>query len=185
MLFIALAGPVHAADGELRADIDSARPAFDFVLTGSEGSELKLSRYRGKVVLLAFGYTGCATDCPTTLSTLARAHRRLGADGKDLQVVFVTVDPERDSPSKLKEFLAGFDPTFIGATGTPEQLRRVLQEYRVKATRVLMGDGLVDYAYDHSKSVYLIDREGGLRAQMPYSRGADDYAHDVAILLKK
>jgi protein SCO1/2 len=97
----------------------------------------------------------------------------------------VTVDPERDSPAQLRSYLSGFDPSFIGATGTPEKLDRMRREYGVKATRVEVGLGPLDYAVEHSTSVYLIDREGRLRAMMPYSRSADDYAHDVAILLKK
>jgi len=181
-----LAGAAHAADGQLKAGVfDPPRQAPDFALTGSDGKELKLSHYRGKVVLLGFGFTNCPSVCPTTLSTLARAHRKLGSDGKDLQVVYVTVDPQRDSPEKLRTYLSGFDPSFIGATGTPERLDRVRREYGVKAAIVAMGTDPMDYAVEHSTSVYLIDREGMLRAMMPFSRGADDYAHDVAILLKK
>ena len=181
-----LAGTAHAADGELKAGVfDPPRQAPDFTLSGSDGNEVRLSRYRGKVVLLGFGFTNCPSICPTTLATLARAHRKLGADGKDLQVVYVTVDPERDSTETLRSYLSGFDPSFIGATGTPEKLDRVRREYGVKATRVVMGDGPLDYAFDHSTSVYLIDREGRLRAMMPFSRSADDDAHDIAILLKK
>jgi protein SCO1/2 len=179
-------GIAHAADVKLKAGVfEPPRQAPDFTLNGSDGSPLKLSNYRGKVVLLGFGFTNCPAVCPTTLSTLARARRKLGAEGKDLQVVYVTVDPERDSPPKLQAFLSGFDASFIGATGSPEQLDRVRREYGVKATKVVVGFDQGDYAVDHSTSVYLIDREGSLRAMMPYSRSADDYAHDVAILLKK
>ena len=147
-----------------------------------DGSELTLSRYRGKVVLLGFGFSSCAYVCPTTLSTLARAQKKLGALGKDLQVVYVTVDPERDTPDRLRAYLASFDPRFVGATGTPDALGKVRQAYGITAVRQAAGS---DYYFDHSSFVYLIDREGRLRALMPYGHGADDFAHDAAILLKR
>jgi protein SCO1/2 len=176
---------VHAADGKLKAGVfDPPRQAPDFSLRGSDGNELKLSRYRGKVVLLGFGFTSCASVCPITLSTLAKAQKKLGPGGRDLQVVYVTVDPERDSPEKMRSYLSAFDASFIGATGTAEQLGNVRQAYGVTATKV-KGTGPADYSVDHSSFVYLIDRAGSLRALMPYGHSADDFAHDVAILLKK
>jgi protein SCO1/2 len=182
---ILLASAVHAADGKLKAGVfDPPRQAPDFSLSGSNGSELELSRYRGKVVLLGFGFTSCAYVCPTTLSTLAKARKKLGPSGNDLQVVYVTVDPERDSPAKMRSYLSSFDASFIGATGTPEQLGNVRRAYGVVATKV-KGKDPADYSVDHSSFVYLIDREGSLRALMPYGHSADDFAHDVAILLKK
>ncbi|HLX24130.1 MAG TPA: SCO family protein [Usitatibacter sp.] len=174
-----IAQPVRAAEGTLRAGVfDPPRAAPDFSLTGSDGNELKLSRYHGKVVLLGFGYSHCAAVCPTTLATLAQARRKLGATGKDLQVVYVTVDPERDGPVQLHDFLATFDPSFIGGTGTPRALAAVRQGYGITSTKVANG-------FDHSSFVYLIDREGRIRALMPYGHGADDYAHDAAILLRE
>ncbi len=174
-----LACSVHAADGTLRAGVfDPPRAAPDFSLSGSDGNELNMSRYRGKVVLLGFGYSHCAAVCPITLATLAQAHKKLGATGKDLQVVYVTVDPERDSPARLREFLGHFDPSFVGGTGAPQALAAVREAYGISATRLANG-------FDHSSFIYLIDREGKIRAMMPYGHGADDYAHDVAILLRK
>ena len=180
-----LAGAVYAADGRLKAGVfDPPRLAPDFSLSGSDGAELELRRYRGKVVLLGFGFTSCAYVCPTTLSTLAKAQKKLGPAARDLQVVYVTVDPERDSPERMRSYLSAFDPRFVGATGTPEQLTQVRQAYGIVAAKKLGKDPAV-YAIDHSSFVYLIDREGNLRSLIPYGRSADDYAHDVAILLKK
>ena len=87
-------------------------------LQSSDGGELELSRYRGKVVLLGFGFTWCTDVCPVTLATLAQARRKLGPAAADVQIVYVTVDPERDDPERMKEYLHAFDPTFIGGTGT-------------------------------------------------------------------
>src|SRR5208337_1389276 len=121
-----------AANSELMSGVfDPPRMAPDFSLRGSDGSELKLSRYRGKVVALAFGYTHCPGVCPTTLAFLARARQQLGATDKEFQIVYVTVDPERDDEEHLRKFLASFDPTFVGATGTPRQLADVRKEYGI------------------------------------------------------
>ena len=158
------------------------RPAPEFALRGSDGSELTLARYRGKVVLLSFGFTHCAAVCPTTLATLAQARRRSARRPTAVQVVFVTVDPERDLPAQMKAYLAAFDPSFIGATGRPEALAAMRKDYGVIADKVPMGGS---YAVDHTSSIFLIDRDGRLRAMMPYGRDARDFVHDVKLLLAK
>jgi protein SCO1/2 len=149
-------------------------------LEGSDGRPFELARLRGKVVLLEFGFTHCAAVCPITLATLAQARRDLGPAGADVQVVFVTVDPERDDVPTMRNYLGAFDPTFIGATGSPQALEQVRRSLGVQAKRVPMGDS---YAVDHTSSVFLIDRAGRLRAMMPYGRPAKDYVHDAGILL--
>jgi protein SCO1/2 len=161
---------------------DPPRPAPEFSLRGSHDAELKLSSYRGKVVLLGFGFTSCPNVCPTTLAVLAQARRQLGAQRDDLQVVYVTVDPQRDDTARMRQYLATFDTTFIGGTGSVEQLAAVRRNYGVEATRKDIGDS---YSIAHSSFVYLIDRNGKLRALMPYGHTADDYAHDVRLLLQQ
>jgi protein SCO1/2 len=151
-----------------------------FALPGSDGSEVTLARYRGKVVLLTFGFTYCAAVCPTTLSTLAQARRKLGKDGDSVQVIFVTVDPERDSAAHMLDYLKAFDPSFIGATGTPEALAAVRKGYGVTAEKRGTGS---HYAMDHTSSIFLIDRDGRLRAMMPFGHGADDFVNDIRLLL--
>jgi protein SCO1/2 len=177
------AGPTAAQGAELRAGAFSPpRPAPAFSLRGSDGAELGLGRYRGKVVVMAFGFTSCASVCPVTLATLAQARRKLGADGDDFQVVYVTVDPERDDAQRMREYLAKFDPTFVGGTGSEEELAAVRDEYGILASKLASGPG---YTVSHSSYTYLIDREGRLRALMPYGSSSDDYAHDLGILLKE
>ncbi|MDZ4812793.1 MAG: SCO family protein [Pseudomonadota bacterium] len=183
-LFAALlvgAASVRAeADAALKAGIFTpARMAPDFALRGSDGAELNLSRYRGKVVLLGFGFTSCAEVCPITLATLAQASKRLGALASELQIVYITVDPERDDAARMKKYLAAFNPAFIGGTGSAEQLAAVRKDYGILAAKKIGADS----SYSHSSFVYLIDREGRLRALMTYGRAADDYVHDVRILL--
>jgi protein SCO1/2 len=157
-----------------------AREAPDFSVRGSDGAALTLSRYRGKVVVLGFGYTSCPNVCPVTLAVLAQAHRKLGTLGSQVQVIYLTVDPERDSADRLKQYLASFDPTFMGGTGTPQQMAAVCKSYGVTAEKRGTGS---DYAVAHSSFVYLITREGKLRALMPFGHKADDYVHDISLLL--
>jgi protein SCO1/2 len=175
-------GSFDAADaGELRAGAFSPpRQAPELALTGSDGEELLLSRYRGKVVVLGFGFTSCPDVCPTTLAVLAQARKQLGAKGQDMQVVYVTVDPERDTSERMRKYLSTFDPTFMGGTGAAERLATVRKEYGIAAEKKMYGKS---YSVAHSSYTYLIDRDGRLRALMPYGSKPDDYVHDVGILL--
>jgi protein SCO1/2 len=184
LLSLLFTAAVSAADdATLKAGVFSPpRQAPDFSLSGSDGSELKLSRYRGKVLVLAFGYTSCVDVCPMTLAVLAQARKKLGVEGNELQVVYVTVDPERDDAEHLRKYLAAFDPTFVGGTGSAERLAAVREEYGVMANKKTVG---TSYSVAHSSFTYLIDRDGNLRALMPYGCTPDDYVHDLRILLKK
>jgi protein SCO1/2 len=161
---------------------DPPRQAPGFSLQGSNGQELTMSHYRGKVILLAFGFTSCTEVCPTTLNTFALARRKLGPAAQDVQVIYITVDPERDLPVRMAKYLGSFDPTFIGGTGTQAQLALVRRNYGISAEKKILGD---DYAYAHSSFAYLIDRSGRLRALMPYGHSPEDYANDLTILLKE
>ena len=187
MLFSLTLGAAN--DATLKAGVFSPpRQAPELSLSGSDGAELKLSRYRGKVVVLAFGFTSCVDVCPVTLAVLAQARKKLGAEAKDVQVVYVTVDPERDDAKRMREYLAAFDPTIVGGTGTAKQLAIVQKEYGIIANKVASKTASkqtgTNYSIAHSSYTYLIDREGKLRALMPYGHTADDYAHDLKILLR-
>jgi len=169
-------------DTDLRAGVfDPPRPAPELSLRGSDGKELSLGRYRGKVVILGFGFTSCPEVCPTTLGVLAEARKKLGPAADELQVVYVTVDPARDDAERLRAYLRAFDPTFVGGTGSAEELAAVRERYGVLAQRTTSasGDG-----FSHSSFTYLIDRTGMLRALMPYGHAPDDYVHDVEMLLR-
>jgi protein SCO1 len=157
-----------------------AREAPDFSVRGSDGTALTLSRFRGKVVVLGFGYTSCPNVCPATLAVLAQAHRKLGTLGSQVQIIYLTVDPERDTAERLKQYLAGFDPSFVGGTGTAAEMAAVRSSYGVTAEKHGSGS---DYAVAHSSFIYLITRDGKLRALMPFGHKADDYVHDISMLL--
>lgn len=178
-------GAAAAADDTLIAGVfNPPRLAPDFTLRGSDGAELKMNRYRGKVVLLAFGYSSCEAVCPITLGVLAQARKKLAAAAAQLQVIYITVDPDRDDAARMRTFLGAFDSSFVGGTGTPAQLAAVRTDYgiSVSAKVPVAGGG---YALNHSSFIYLIDRSGKLRALMPYGHGADDFVHDARILLKQ
>ncbi|MES2041108.1 MAG: SCO family protein [Pseudomonadota bacterium] len=166
---------------------DPPRVAPDFSLRGSDGTELKLSRYRGKLVVLEFGYTSCFDVCPTSLAMLAQVRKKLGALAADVQIVYVTVDPERDTVATLKPYLAAFDPSFVGATGSPGQLAQVRKDYGISASKNMItgskSGSKAAYTMSHSSYLYLIDRQGSLRSMMPFGSSVDDVTHDVRILL--
>jgi protein SCO1/2 len=156
-------------------------PAPSLELSGSDGKPLALGNFRGKVVLVAFGFSNCGEVCPITLATLAGARRKLGASAADVQVVYVTVDPERDTAAQMKKFLGNFDSTFIGGVGTRAQIDAAQKSWGISAVRNLNADG--SYTIGHSSSIYLVDRAGGLRGVMPYGHPADDFVHDLRMLL--
>jgi len=159
---------------------DPPRVAPELGLAGSDGQVLALGRFRGKVVALAFGFTSCPEVCPTTLAVLAQARKKLGERAGELQVVYVTVDPDRDDAARMKQYLAGFDSSFVGGTGSETQLAAVRREYGIQAEKHPSAAGAT---FSHSSFIYLIDRGGKLRALMPYGHSPDDFAHDVGILL--
>ena len=180
----ALAAPDPSNPLGLKAGVfDPPRMAPDFSVQGSDGKPLKLSQFRGKLVLLEFGYTSCVDVCPVSLAMLAQARKQLGTLGDQLQVVYVTVDPERDTVKRMHDYLHAFDPTFVGATGTPEQMAKIRQDYGITATRKNIA-GSKDYVIGHSSFLYFVDRKGALRALLPFGRTADDVAHDATLLLK-
>jgi protein SCO1/2 len=176
---LCIATSAAAAPALRTGTFEPPRQAPDFALEGSNGAAVRLAAHRGKVVALGFGYTSCPDVCPTTLADLAKARRKLGAPA-DFQVIYVTVDPERDSAAMLRTYLQAFDPSFLGATGAPAQLAEVRKAYGITTTRVGTPP---DYFVHHSSYVYLVDRAGKLRAMMPFGVAVDDIVHDVRVLL--
>jgi protein SCO1/2 len=157
-------------------------PAPQLKLDGTNGRPVDLASYRGKVVLLAFGFSSCGEVCPVTLATLAGARRKLGADGANVQVVYVTVDPERDDAERMKKYLGSFDASFVGGVGNRAQIDAAQKAYGISSTRTVFPNG--GYTIGHSSSIYMIDRAGGLRAVMPYGHPVDDFVNDLKILLR-
>jgi len=174
----------QAEEGLRTGTFEPPREAPDFSLDGSNGKKLSVRDYPGKVVIVEFGYTYCQDVCPITLAHLTEAWRKMGSAARDVQLIYVTVDPARDNPDRLREHLTAFNPSFLGATGTPEELQTVEKAYGVVARQVASKNPLLPYAMDHSSSLYLIDRQGKLRGLVPFGTPVDDIVHDLRFLLK-
>ena len=163
---------------------DPALPAPEIELTQGNGSNFRLSEMRGNVVLLFFGYTSCPDVCPTTLSELHRVMDDLGADADHVQVLFATVDPERDTPEKLQEYVSIFDTAFIGLSGSMDEMEKVWSDYGVYREEEQLPNSATGYLVNHTARVYLIDQDGNLRLSYSFGTPTEDIVHDLKILFK-
>jgi len=163
-------------------DVTGADYAKDFALTDHNGQSRSLKDFRGKVVVMFFGYTQCPDVCPTSLSELAEVKKLLGADGGKLQGLFVTVDPQRDTPEVLKAYMGNFDPEFLALYTSPEQLTVLAKDYKVYFKKV-EGKTPTSYTMDHSAGNYIYDTQGRLRLYTRYGSGAPAMAADIKLLL--
>lgn len=164
-------------------DITGAEFARDFKLTDHNGQPRILASFKGKIVAIFFGYTHCPDVCPTTLSDFAAALKQLGPLADQVQVLFVTVDPQRDTPELLKVFVPAFDPRFLGMTTDAVSLKALAQEYKVIYQKTsVKGDD--NYLIDHSAGTYVYDADGRLRLLMPYGSSPDLIARDLKTLLE-
>jgi protein SCO1 len=159
------------------------QPARDFALKTPDGSEFRLSKHRGAVVVLSFGYTFCPDVCPTTLVELSQVRAVLGERAKQVQVLFITLDPERDTPERLGIYTRAFDPTFLGLTGTPDQLAQVRQAYGVIAEKEVVSGTAASYLIAHSANMYVVDPQGRLRVVFPFGMAFEEMVHDIKQLL--
>lgn len=163
-------------------DITGADYARDIRAQDAEGRVRSLQDFRGKVVAVFFGYVQCPDVCPTTLAELAAVRKELGKDGERLQGVFVTVDPERDTPEVLKAYMANFDASFIALRPTPEQLPALAKDFKVFYKHV-PGKTSGSYTVEHTAASYLFDPQGRVRLYTRYGSGATALAQDVKLLL--
>jgi protein SCO1/2 len=180
----AFPGSPRAEQGLRSGSFDPPREAPAFTLDGSNGRKLSLRDHLGKVVIVEFGYTNCQEVCPITLAHLTAAYKKMGSAARDVQLIYVTVDPERDNAERLREHLTAFNPSFLGATGSPDELQSVEKAYGVVARHVISKNPALEYAVDHSSSLYLVDRQGKLRGLVPFGTPVDDIVHDLEFLLK-
>jgi protein SCO1/2 len=164
-------------------DLTGADYARDFQLTDHNGQARSLKDFRGKVVVLFFGYTQCPDVCPTTLAEVAEARKLLGPLGEKVQGLFVTVDPERDTAEILKAYMGNFDPSFLALRGTPDQLAAIAKEYKIYYKKV-EGKTPTSYTVDHSAASYVYDTEGRLRLYTRYGTGPQALASDLQLLLR-
>lgn len=165
-------------------DLTGADYARDFSLTDHNGQPRSLKDFRGKVVVVFFGFTQCPDVCPTALAELSEVKRALGPDGDKLQGVFITVDPERDTPEILKAYMANFDPGFLALRGEPAQLEQVAKEFKVYYKKV-EGKTPGKYTMDHTAAHFVYDTQGRLRLYVRPGSGPKVLAEDIRLLLKQ
>jgi protein SCO1/2 len=165
-------------------DLTGADYAKNFELTDHNGQVRHLQDFSGKIVVMFFGYTQCPDVCPTSMAELAEVKKALGKDGERLQGLFVTVDPQRDTPELLKAYMANFDPSFLALYTTPEKLVELAKDYKVYYKRV-EGKTPTSYTMDHSAGSYIYDTKGQLRLFTRYGGGAQALTSDIQILLKQ
>jgi protein SCO1/2 len=165
-------------------DISGADFGKGFELLDASGKPTTLTDFKGKVVVLFFGFTHCPDVCPGTLAELALVKKQLGADGDRMQVVFVTLDPERDRPEILKEYVPAFDPSFVGLYGDPAAIARTAKEFKVFYKKV-PGTAPDTYSLDHTAAAFVFDPQGRLRLFAGYGQGPEALAHDIRLLLKE
>ena len=175
-------GPAQPQQAFNAVDLTGADYAKDFSLPDTEGKQRTLAEFKGKVVALFFGYTQCPDVCPTTMAELAEVKHQLGADADRLQGVFITVDPERDTPQVLSAYMANFDPAFVALRPTPEQLTATAKDFKVYYKKV-DGSKPGSYTMDHSAASYLYDPQGRLRLYSRYGVGAQPLLSDIKGLL--
>ncbi|TXC65435.1 SCO family protein [Piscinibacter aquaticus] len=163
-------------------DITGAEYARTLSLQDPDGKTRTLADFKGKVTVVFFGYTQCPDVCPTTMAELAQVKKSLGADGERIQGVFVTVDPDRDTPELLKAYMASFDPSFVALRGTPDQTAAMAREFKVFYAKV-PGKAEGTYTMDHTAGSYVFDAAGKVRLFVRYGSGADALAADLKTLL--
>lgn len=163
----------HAGSGRRSADAAGQAIGGPFTLVDQDGRTVTERDFRGKLLLIHFGYTYCPDICPTSLSIMAEALDLLGADGDKVVPLFISIDPKRDTPEQLKMYVAYFDPRLIGLTGTPEQVAAAAKAYRIYyAPQPRKAGDAEDYLMDHTAIIYLMGRKGNFRAHFPYETPA-------------
>ena len=165
------------------SDVTGAGFGRDFALTDPSGKQRTLADYRGKIVVLFFGYTQCPDVCPTTLAALAETMKSLGADASRVQVVFVTVDPDRDTGEVLASYVTAFDPSFVGLRGDADAIARTAKEFKILYQKQ-PGRTPQSYTIDHSAGTFVFDPQGRLRLYVGNGQGPDVFAHDIRELLR-
>lgn len=168
-------GPFNAID------VTGGEMGGELRLTGHDGKPRSLADFRGKVVVVAFGFTHCPDVCPTTLSDLAAARKELGDKAGDVQVLFVTVDPKRDTQQLLAQYVPAFDPTFVGLSGDAAATQRVTKDFHVYAQERAGKDG--EYTVDHSAQSFVFDRQGKVRLLISPGTAPKAIASDLRVLL--
>jgi protein SCO1/2 len=184
LAFAALVAACSPEGPEFRAtDVTGATFGRELALSDAAGNPRTLADFKGKAVVVFFGFTQCPDICPSALSTLAQTMKLLGGDAERVQVLFVTIDPERDTPELLAQYVPAFDPRFLGLTGDPAAIEKAAKEFKV-IYRKVPGKTADTYTMEHSSGTFVLDPQGRLRLYAAHGTGADAFAHDLRELLR-
>jgi protein SCO1/2 len=181
-LGVGLSACSEARQSFTAVDITGADYAKDFALKDTDGKVRTMADFKGKVVVLFFGYAQCPDVCPTTMTEMAQVKQQLGKDGDKLQVLFVTVDPARDTPEVLKAYMGAFDPSFVALIPTTDELAATAKDFKVYFKKV-DGKTPTSYSMDHSAASFVYDPQGRLRLYARYGAGVPSMVSDVKALL--
>jgi protein SCO1/2 len=164
--------------------VDGAAPVVDFKLDSTLGKPLALSDFADHYIVLYFGYTTCPDVCPTTLADLGKAEKLMGSAAARMQVIFVTVDPERDTPERMRDYLAYFSPNFIGMSGSPEDTMRIASQLGVVYEKRYHSDSATDYLMDHTATVIVLDPQRRPQVIFPYGVTGEQMASDLLAVIR-
>jgi protein SCO1/2 len=181
-LLTLLAGCSEKRASFVNTDITGIDYAKGFSLKDHNGKPVTLESYKGKVVVMFFGFTQCPDVCPTTMAEMATVMQELGPQANDVQVLFVTLDPERDTPELLKQYVPAFDKRFTGLYGTPAEIAQTAKEFKVFYQKV-PGKDPANYSIDHTAGSYVFDKQGKVRLFLRHAQGAKPVVHDLKQLL--
>lgn len=179
LIILVSCGEAYTYQGSM---IEPPVEAADFTLANQDGTQFTLSDQHGKIVLIFFGYANCPDVCPTTLADFKRVHEALGEQADDVRFIFITVDPERDTPEIIANYVAAFHPDFIGLSGSEEELQPVWDAYYVVRNKI-ESESALGYLMEHSARVMVIDRQGNLRMTFPFGMSVEAMTADVEHLL--
>lgn len=182
MAYTFIFGDGHTYHGVL---VEPAQPVSDFVLTDAQsGQPFHFEPERGQVTLLYFGYTGCPDVCPTTLGVWRQIKNKLGTNANRVRFIFITVDPERDTPEVLANYVSVFDESFIGLSDRPEAIAQVVENFGVWVEKEAVEESAIGYVVNHTASTLLVDADGALRVTYPFGTPAEDMLEDIEYLLR-
>ena len=191
LITAAATAPLLAACGQAAAplafkavDITGATYAQELDLPDTEGKRRLIAEFKGKLTVVFFGFTQCPDVCPTTMLELAQVKQALGADGEKVQGIFVSLDPERDTPEVLRAYVQNFNPSFIALRGTPEETQAIAKRFKVFYAKV-PGKTEGSYSLDHTAGSFVFDMQGKIRLFTRYGGGAEALKHDLQLLLKQ
>lgn len=183
LVSIGLAACSESQEAFKNSDLTGLDYAKNFALTDHQGKARTLADFKGKVVVMFFGYTQCPDVCPTTMAEMASVMKQLGSDAERVQVLFVTLDPERDTQELLAAYVPNFDARFLGLRGDLAATEKVAKEFKVFYQKV-PGKTADSYTMDHTAGSYVFDREGRIRVFLRNGQGTEPIVHDLKILLK-